>query len=79
MVFLPKGTKKDVVDTYTAAYEKVKAHADFAKIPKKRLGIYPQMTGAKAAGALKQATSVPASAKAYVTDWLKKRRAVSKS
>ena len=77
MVFLPKGTKTDVIDAYSAAFEKVKGQADFAKISKKRLGIYPQMTGGAATAALKQATSVPASAKAYVQDWLKKRYGVS--
>lgn len=76
MVFLPKGTKKDIIDTYTTAFEKVKARADFAKISSKRLGEYPQMTGSKAAAALKQATSVPAGAKAYVINWLDKRYGV---
>ncbi len=71
MVFLPGGTDKDIVDTFSAAFEAIKARDDFAEISGKRLGKYPQMTGAEAAGALSAATSVPDSAKAFVVNWLK--------
>ena len=76
MVFLPNGTDQDIIDTFSKAFETVKARNDFAKISKKRLGIYPQMTGGDAKKALTQATSVPASAKAYVVSWLKERYGV---
>ena len=76
MVFLPNGTDKSIIDVYSAAFEKVKAQADFAEISKTRLGKYPQLTGDKAAAALQQATSVPDSAKAYVLKWLEDRYGV---
>ncbi|MEM8751145.1 MAG: tricarboxylate transporter [Pseudomonadota bacterium] len=71
MVFLPNGTDKEIVDTFSAAFETVKARGDFAEISSKRLGKYPQMTGEKAKSALAQATVVPDSAKAFVGNWLK--------
>ncbi|RMH41998.1 MAG: tricarboxylate transporter, partial [Alphaproteobacteria bacterium] len=77
MVFLPKGAPQEAIDTYTAAFERVKARPDFAEISAKRLGKYPQMTGAAAQKALSQAISVPPSAKAFVINWLKERYGVS--
>ena len=77
MVFLPAGASNDAIVTYTAAFEAVKARADFAEISAGRLGIYPQMTGDEATGALASATQVPDSAKTYVTDWLLDRYGVA--
>ncbi|RMF37842.1 MAG: tricarboxylate transporter, partial [Alphaproteobacteria bacterium] len=77
MVFLPKGATQEAIDTYTAAFEAIKARPDFAKISAKRLGLYPQMTGPEAAKALESATSVPDSAKAFVINWLQDRYGVS--
>jgi hypothetical protein len=77
MVFLPAGASDDAIATYTAAFEAVKARADFAEISGARLGKYPQMTGGEAAGALSSATNVPDSAKAFVTGWLMDRYGVS--
>ncbi len=77
MVFLPRGASQDAIDTYSAAFEKVKARSDFAEISEARLGVYPQMTGAKAEKALKSATSVPAEAKAFVINWLEERYGVT--
>ena len=77
MVFLPAGATDEAIDTYTAAFEKVKARDDFKKISEGRLGVYPQMTGKAAAGALKSGTSVPEEAKTFVTGWLKDRYGVS--
>ncbi|WP_046022886.1 tricarboxylate transporter [Magnetospira sp. QH-2] len=71
LAFLPKGTKQDVVDTFVAAFAKVKARDDFAKISAARLGKYPMFVGQGAKDALDRATSVPDSAKAYVINWLK--------
>lgn len=71
MVFLPNGTDKDIINTFATAFETVKARPDFAEISAKRLGVYPQMTGADAKAALSQATTVPASAKNFVLNWLK--------
>ncbi|MEL6452091.1 MAG: tricarboxylate transporter [Pseudomonadota bacterium] len=77
MVFLPAGASNDAIVTYTKAFEDVKARADFAEISAGRLGVYPQMTGAEAAGALASATQVPDAAKAFVVAWLKDRYGVS--
>ena len=77
MVFLPAGASADAIATYTAAFEAVKARADFAEISAGRLGKYPQMTGDEAKGALSSATAVPDSAKAFVVGWLKDRYGVS--
>ncbi|MEL6241994.1 MAG: tricarboxylate transporter [Pseudomonadota bacterium] len=77
MVFLPNGASADAIATYTAAFEAVKARADFADISAKRLGKYPQMTGGEAAGALVSATQVSGDAKGFVTNWLQERYGVS--
>ena len=73
MVFLPNGAPDEAIATYTAAFEAVKNRADFAGISAKRLGVYPQMTGAEAMGALASATQVPAEAKEFVINWLSDR------
>ncbi|MEM9784581.1 MAG: tricarboxylate transporter, partial [Pseudomonadota bacterium] len=77
MVFLPAGAPQEAIDTYTAAFEAVKARADFAEISAQRLGKYPQMTGGMAKGAMDSATQVPAEAKAFVTGWLEERYGVT--
>lgn len=77
MVFLPKGTSDDVVETYAAAFKAVTERPDFADISKKRLGVYPQSTGAAAEAKLKQGTVVDPSAVVWVKGWLKDRYGVS--
>ncbi|MEM9763306.1 MAG: tricarboxylate transporter [Pseudomonadota bacterium] len=77
MVFLPAGASEEAIATYTAAFEAVKARADFAEISEGRLGVYPQMTGAQAKGALTSGTDVPEAAKTFVVDWLQERYGVS--
>ncbi|MEM6620271.1 MAG: tricarboxylate transporter [Pseudomonadota bacterium] len=77
MVFLPAGASNDAIVTYTAAFEAVKARADFSEISSGRLGKYPQMTGSEAQGAMDSATKVPAEARAFVTGWLQDRYGVS--
>ncbi|NKB49044.1 MAG: tricarboxylate transporter [Alphaproteobacteria bacterium] len=77
MVFLANGAPAEAIATYTAAFEAVKARADFADISKKRLGIYPQMTGNEAKGALESGTNVAPEAKAFVTNWLSERYGVT--
>jgi putative tricarboxylic transport membrane protein len=72
IAFLPAGTPQSVIETFVEAFAKVKARNDFAKISAKRLGKYPMFVGKDAAAALGRATSVPASAKAFVVKWLKK-------
>lgn len=70
LAFLPAGTPQDVIDTYTAAFEAVRARPDFAEISAKRVGKYPMFVGEGAENALGQAISVPDSAKAFVINWL---------
>ncbi len=77
MVFLPGSASQDVVDTYTKAFEDVKAKPDFAEKSEVTLGVYPQLTGAGALKAFEQATSVTPEAKQYVVDWLKESYGVS--
>lgn len=77
MVFLPNGASADAIATYTAAFDAVKARPDFAEISGKRLGKYPQMTGAAAQGALVSGTSVSPAAKAFVVNWLQEKYGVS--
>ncbi|WP_298922156.1 tricarboxylate transporter [uncultured Roseobacter sp.] len=77
MVFLPAGASNDAMVTYTAAFEAVKARADFAEISSGRLGKYPQMTGDEAKGALSSATQVPEAAKTFVVNWLSERYGVT--
>ncbi|WP_420014098.1 hypothetical protein [Tateyamaria sp.] len=77
MVFLPNGASNDAIVTYTAAFEAVKARADFAEISGKRLGKYPQMTGEAAETAKASATNVSPEAKAFIVNWLQEKYGVS--
>ena len=77
MIFLPRGTKQDIIDMYAAAIQKVVTHPDFAKKSAKRLGKYQQFTGAGAVAALNLAVSVPDSAQRFVTKWLEDRYGVT--
>ena len=77
MVFLPAGASDAAIQTYTEAFEAIKARDDFAEISGKRLGVYPQMTGDEAKAALEDATTVSDDAKAYVTNWLQESYGVS--
>lgn len=77
LAFLPAGTPDDVAATYTEAFNAVVARADFPEISSKRVGKYPVFTGSGANDALATATSVPASAKDFVTGWLKDAYGVS--
>jgi len=71
IAFLPAGTSQEIVDTFTNAFQKIKARPDFADLSKKRIGKYPMYTGADAQAALGQATTVSTEAKDFVVGWLK--------
>ena len=73
MVFLPKGTPKNIVDTYSAAFKAVTERPDFPEKSKKRLGVYPQATGKQAAAYKELGTKVNPKAVAWVKTWLKDR------
>lgn len=77
MVFLANGATPEAIATYTAAFEAIKARPDFAEISGKRLGKYPQMTGAAAQKALASGTKVTPEAKAFVVNWLQDKYGVS--
>lgn len=77
MIFLPAGAPDWAIDGYTEALNKVLARSDFAEISEKRLGVYPQMTGAAAVKTLDLGTKVPAEAKAFVVNWLQEDYGVS--
>ena len=70
IAFLPKGTPQEVIDTYVAAFEAVRARPDFAQISSNEVGEYPMFVGEGAVKATKEATTVTPEAKAYVIDWL---------
>ena len=71
IAFLPQGTPQEVIDTYVAAFEAVRARPDFAEISSNEVGEYPMFVGEGAVKATNEATSVSPEAKAYVIDWLK--------
>ena len=77
MAFLPKGTDKEIVDAFAAAFATVQARPDFAEISAKRLGKYPMYTGEGAASAMQTAISVNDTAKAFVVKWLEEDYGVS--
>jgi tripartite-type tricarboxylate transporter receptor subunit TctC len=77
MVFLPQGATEEMVQTYSAAFDRVKARPDFAEISAVNLGAYPQMTGRAAERAFEQAISAPPEAKEYIINWLSERFGVA--
>ena len=76
MVFLPKGTSQEIIDTYNDAFKAVTERPDFAEISKKRLGVYPQSTHEAAKVKLQQGTVVSDSAKNWIKNWLGERYGV---
>ncbi len=70
MVFLPKGTPQDIIDTYTEAFNKIVTDPGFAAKAAKTLGTYPQSTGMAATQVKELATNVPDTAKTFVQEWL---------
>jgi hypothetical protein len=73
MVFLPKGTPPDIVAVYRAAFEKIVSAPGFEKKAAKRLGIYPQHTGAAAEATKHLATTIAPGDRKWVRDWLVRR------
>ena len=77
LIYLPKSASADVVATFTAALNDIKARPDFAEISANELGVYPQATGNGAIAAHKAATTISPEAKAFVLDWLKEAYGVT--
>ena len=73
MAFLPKGTPKDIVDTYRAAVQKVISDPGFKKASLKALGAYPQFTGAAAEKTMKRAIVIDKADRDWVRKWLTDR------
>jgi tripartite-type tricarboxylate transporter receptor subunit TctC len=72
-IFLPKGTPKDIVDTYAQSLAKVVKTPQFKEKAGDELGEYEQAVGPAAREAMKVALGVDAKSKAWVKDWLTKR------
>ncbi|WP_146588668.1 tricarboxylate transporter [Puniceibacterium confluentis] len=70
-IFLPSSASQEVVDMYTEALRAVVSAEGFKDDANEVLGAYPQMVGASAIEATKQATSISPEAKQYVLNWLK--------
>jgi tripartite-type tricarboxylate transporter receptor subunit TctC len=72
-IFLPKGTPKDIVDTYVQALDKVVKTPAFKEKAGDELGDYVQAVGPAAREAVKVALTIDPQAKAWVRDWLTRR------
>jgi tripartite-type tricarboxylate transporter receptor subunit TctC len=73
MIFLPKGTPKDIVDTYRKAISSMLKEPGFEQAMEKALGKYPQAEGKKSETLAKLATDVSPKSKEWVIGWLKRR------
>jgi len=71
IVFLPKGTDKEIVATFSAAFAAIRARPDFLEISESRLGKYPMFVGEQVQSGVEAATTVSEDAKAFVLNWLK--------
>lgn len=69
-LFLPKGTPKDIVDTYLVAINKVVNAPDFKKRAGDEIGEYVQATGPAAVTMMNVALSIDPEAKKWVKNWL---------
>lgn len=69
-IFLPQSASAEVVAAYTTALEGIVNAEGFKESANEVLGVYPQMTGASAIEATRQATTITPEAKQYVLDWL---------
>ncbi|SFR15525.1 tricarboxylate transporter [Poseidonocella sedimentorum] len=69
-IFLPQSASAEVYDAYVAAAKEVVSAPDFAERAEVQLGVYPQLVGAPAVEATKQATAISPEAKKFVLDWL---------
>ncbi|MDZ4136331.1 MAG: tricarboxylate transporter [Paracoccaceae bacterium] len=70
MVFLPKGTAQDIVDTYQTAFEAMKTDPDYAANAEAVLGSYGQVTGALADALFEKGTTIAPELRKQVVDML---------
>ena len=73
MIMLPKGTPKDIVDTWRKAAQDVVKAPDFAKAAEEHLGEVDQGIGERAQKLFDLATNVDPKAREYVRNWLIKK------
>ena len=73
MVFLPENTPQEIVDAYSAAFQKIVSAPDFKQKAAAAIGTYPQGVGKAAEAAKQVAINVSAEDKQWVLDWLKRR------
>lgn len=73
MVFLPKGTSKEVVEAYRDAARKTINAPGFKEKSAKALGTYPQVVGKAAETNLKEILAIDAAAKSWIQNWLSKK------
>ncbi|MES9935209.1 MAG: hypothetical protein ABW153_02125 [Sedimenticola sp.] len=76
MLFLPKGTSQEIVDTYTNAVRRVFDEESFQVDAKTHLGLYPQVTGDTAKDFLRRGTQVEPELIDWVKGWLKQKYGV---
>ncbi|MFT5439806.1 MAG: tripartite-type tricarboxylate transporter receptor subunit TctC [Alphaproteobacteria bacterium] len=76
MIFLKKGTPKNIVAAWRKAAVDAVNLPGFEAAKNKALGKYPQSTGKEAQVLKKVATTVSAKSKAWVKNWLKNRHSV---
>ena len=72
-IFLPKGTPKDIVDTYVTALQKTIKAPGFKEKAGDELGDYDQAVGPAAQKMLGVALNLDPKAKAWVKNWLTSR------
>ena len=73
MIFVKKGTPKDILDAWRKAAADTINEPGFKEAAAKALGNYPQAVGKQAEVLKKVATDVPPAAKKWVKDWLKRK------
>jgi hypothetical protein len=72
-IFLPKGTPRDIVDTYSRTLQQVVRMPSFKEKAGKELGDYEQAVGPAAQQAMKVALTIDPASRAWVKDWLARR------
>jgi len=74
---LPAGTPAPVVAAYRAAATAMVNDPVFKAAAANEIGVYPQAVGEAAARQLKLALTLPADARAYLTEWLRRKYSVN--
>jgi hypothetical protein len=70
ILWLPKGTPKNIRDMYAETAKKIYADKKFQKMTKKSFGDYPQVYGARALRIIKDAVDFSPESKAWMLEWI---------